>query len=221
MINKLTKEQEAQLNIYRDKWLKIGLSTKQIDFNKSLEIKNILYSKLLNKKNVPVILMDSPITAWLATFYLGSMFYGKQVGSQVWSQVGSFLWPYFGGHFDVSYFSFYEFMFECLGIKNPVSELFESYIKTTETGIIYPCDDFCVISNRPTNINMKNGLLHSDGSPAVEYADGLKSWALNGVKVPQYLAETPEGELSIDFFKKENNADIRAEFIRKFGIERM
>ena len=249
MIEKLTPEQESRIPEFRDKWLKIGLSTQQIDFKKALEIKNIVYRKLLNKKDVPVILMDSPLTAWLATRYLGYLFYenqvrnqvedqvsnqvwdpvwnqvwnqvsnqvenqvwnqvgnqvGNQVKNQVWNQVENFIMPYFYGQFDSGYFSFYEFMFNVLKIKNPVEDLYSSYLKTTECGIIYPCDDFCVISNKPSNILMSNGQVHSDGSPAIEYRDGFKVWSLNGVRVPQYLAETPTEKLDLEFFKKEQN----------------
>ena len=269
MIEKLTPEQESRIPEFRDKWLKIGLSTQQIDFKKALEIKNIVYRKLLNKKDVPVILMDSPLTAWLATRYLGYLFYenqvrnqvedqvsnqvwdpvwnqvwnqvsnqvenqvwnqvgnqvGNQVKNQVWNQVENQVWnfimPYFYGQFDSGYFSFYEFMFNVLKIKNPVEDLYSSYLKTTECGIIYPCDDFCVISNKPSNILMSNGQVHSDGSPAIEYRDGFKVWSLNGVRVPQYLAETPTEKLDLEFFKKEQNADVKAEFIKKYGVQRM
>ena len=253
MIEKLTPEQESRIPEFRDKWLKIGLSTQQIDFKKALEIKNIVYGKLLNKKDVPVILMGSPLTAWLATWYLGCLFYGNQVGNQVenqvknqvwnqvwnqvenqvrnqvenqvWNQVrnqvGNFITPYFNGQFDSGYFSFYEFMFNFLKIGNPVEDLYSSFLKTTECGIIYPCDDFCVISNKPSSILISNGQLHSNGSPAIEYNDGFRVWSLNGVRVPQYLAETPTEKLDLEFFKKEPNADVKAEFIKKYGVQRM
>ena len=68
---------------------------------------------------------------------------------------------------------------------------------------------------------MSNGQLHSDGSPSIEYNDGFKVWSLNGVKVPQYLAETPTEKLDLEFFKKEKNADVKAEFIKKYGVQRM
>ena len=141
--------------------------------------------------------------------------------SQVWSQVGNFVWPYLFGQFDSPYFSFYEFMFNVLNIRNPVEDLFDHYLKTTESGIIYSCDDFCVISNKQSKILMREGRLHANGSPAIEYNDGFKVWSLNGVMVPQYLAETPESKLDLEFFKKEQNVEVRAQFIRKYGIDRM
>jgi hypothetical protein len=39
--------------------------------------------------------------------------------------------------------------------------------------------------------------------------------------VPASLVITPAEELSLDFFKNEKNADVKAEFVRKYGVERM
>jgi hypothetical protein len=86
----------------------------------------------------------------------------------------------------------------------------------------YPYENICFISDRPKVINKNSrGQLHKDLSPALEFRDGYCLWMLNGVSVPQYLVETPEGELDIEFFKKETNADVKAEFVRKYGIERL
>lgn len=55
---------------------------------------------------------------------------------------------------------------------------------------------------------------------AVEY----KNWgvySLNGIRVPEYLAMTPSEDLEIDWFHQQQNADVRTEFVRKFGVERM
>jgi hypothetical protein len=322
MIEKLTKFQEDELLVYRDKWLGVGLSTKQIDLKQAIDIKNSVYIKLLNKKYVPAILMDSPLTSWLATMYLANLFkvesqvgsqvesqvgsqvwiqvrsqvesqvgrqvwsqvesqvgrqvwsqvesqvgrqvwsqvrrqvgrqVRSQVGSQVWSQVesqvrrqvwsqvgsqverqvesqvrsqvGLFVWPYLGGQFDSSYFSFYEFMFDVLKIPFPSKlvrkEKWDSYLQITKSGIIYPTDDFCVISNKPKEINMRNGVLHAEGKPSVLYNDGFSVWSLNGVRVSKEIAETPAGELDPKMVLTEKNAEVRREIVRKIGVERV
>ena len=56
---------------------------------------------------------------------------------------------------------------------------------------------------------------------ALRYSDGYGLYCLNGIRVPEYLAMTPESSLDIDFFNKEKNADIKTEFVRKFGVDRM
>ena len=90
-----------------------------------------------------------------------------------------------------------------------------------------PYDGICFVSEPPikTYWNDKKQL-HKEGAPSVEFKSSIKEatfgvWSLNGVRVPQYLAETPTSKLDIEFFKNEKNADVKAEFIRKFGIERM
>lgn len=65
-----------------------------------------------------------------------------------------------------------------------------------------------------------NNQCHADGEPALVLPDE-KWYFLNGVNVPEYLAMTPESKLDIEFFKKEENVEVRAQFVRKFGIERM
>jgi hypothetical protein len=102
---------------------------------------------------------------------------------------------------------------------NDKYDLFVNF--NSEVNFIIPYKNICFISEKPLSINWVNNRLHKDGGLAVEYSDGYGMYFLNGVKVPEYLAMTPEGELDIEFFKKENNADVKAEFIRKFGIQRM
>ena len=42
-IESLTPEQEAQLDVYRDKWIKIGLSTERVDREVAMESVRKLY----------------------------------------------------------------------------------------------------------------------------------------------------------------------------------
>ena len=280
MIDKLTDKQEKKLEVYRNKWLKIGLSTDRLTIERAVEIKNGLYKHVLKyNDNVQVFVMDSPMSAFLATIYLAILFKEDikqvvaQVREQVWEQVRGqvrervrgqvlgqvwgqvleqvsgqvlrqvreqvsrqvlrqvreqvrgqnkdFFFPNLYGCLDAGYISFYDFIFSELGIENPVKEAYGAFKSTLETGCIYAMKKFCVISQKPTKINMVNGKLHSNGSPAWEYADGVKGWALNGVAVPQYLAETPEGDLDIEWYLTQKNADVKAEFVRKYGVERM
>ena len=220
MIKSLTKQQEFKFKQYVDKWKTIGLSTDRITLEQCKPIVDRFYKKILKKETVPIIIMDSPIGAWLATLYVACLF-GKesQVGAQVGAQVKNFIWPYVSGNLWSGWFSFYDFMFSAvIKLETP---LFTDLKEMSKLHLVYPLDQACVLSQKPIEINMTNGLLHKDGAPSIKYADGFSVWSLNGVRVPQELAETPTEKLSMEFFKKETNADIRAEFIRKFGIQRM
>jgi len=333
MINKLTSEQEKQLQVYRDKWVTIGLSTNRIDRKVASENFMIFNKIVLGKEKRPIIIfMNSPLTAWIATLLLYDWFYIKnntqvesqvesqvrsqvgsqvwsqvesqvesqvrsqvrsqvesqvrsrvrsrvrsqvrsQVGSQVWSQVGSqvesqvrsrvwsqvesqvrsqvesqvgsqvesqvrsrvwsqvesqvrsqnknFVYPYLCGNFDSSYFSFYNFCNEVLKIKFDNQKKWNSYLKTSDVNLIYPFDDFWVVSEKPTNIKIVNSVLHNEKGAAIFYADGFSIYSLNGVKVPQWLVETPAEKIDPTLALKETNADIQREIIRKIGAERM
>ena len=64
MIDKLTKEQEEKLVEYRDKWLKIGLSTDRVSLAVGKEISDYYYAKLLKKPIVPVLAVLWHLTSY-------------------------------------------------------------------------------------------------------------------------------------------------------------
>jgi len=67
----------------------------------------------------------------------------------------------------------------------------------------------------------EKGQLHNESVKAIEYKDGYGFYYLNGIRVPESLVTTPAENLDIKFFQSEKNADIKAEFVRKYGVERM
>jgi hypothetical protein len=82
--------------------------------------------------------------------------------------------------------------------------------------------EFCIISDRPEVLTVDGeNRPHNDSGPFCRWRDGFSLYALHGVRVPRWLVETraedidPKRVLSID------NAEVRAAFIRKVGIERV
>ncbi len=145
---------------------------------------------------------------------------GQQVRQQVEQQVRHFVYPYFDGQLISSYFAFYNFINEVLGIKYTVQDKYNWYQKTSEVGLIYPLENICVISDRPSEICMKNGLLHSENSAAISYTDGFSVYCLNGIRMkPEYVL-TPADKIPIESVLKEENVDVRRELLRKVGIKR-
>jgi len=85
-----------------------------------------------------------------------------------------------------------------------------------------PFDRICYLCERPVLISLtEHGLLHCDGSPAVVFRDGCAVWALNGVAVPQWLGETAADEINPRRVVQITNAEIRREFIRKVGMDKI
>jgi hypothetical protein len=135
----------------------------------------------------------------------------------------NYVLPYIEGSFAAGYFGMYTYMQEVLSVTltEEVLEHYKWYESTLDIGLFYPLEDFCIISQKPIEIYMSDGLLHKDLGASVLYEDGFKVYSLWGIKVPEYLAMTPSANLDINFFLKENNADVKATFIRKYGMERM
>jgi hypothetical protein len=87
MIVKLTQEQEKMLEVYKNKYIDIGLNTDRFSFETAKQISDFYYEKICGKKRVPIIIMDSPYSAWLAVCLLSSGQVWTQVEDQVYYQV--------------------------------------------------------------------------------------------------------------------------------------
>jgi len=148
---------------------------------------------------------------------------GDQVRIQVLNQVGNqkITYPYFDCQYWASWFSFYEFARNELAISFTNSIEYESFLNCHSYGMVWPLKNLCVVCQPPTVINKNSRGLHCENGPALSYNGQNEIYALNGVTVPKELVLTSSEDLSIDFFKNEKNADVKAEFVRKFGIERM
>ncbi len=78
-----------------------------------------------------------------------------------------------------------------------------------------------LICARPSKIHLTPTFrLHNESGPAIEYADGTKIWAMNGVILPENgekIIMTPELQ-TIEEINKETNNDIRSIRLERFGI---
>ena len=261
MITELTEQQTQMLDVYRDKWIKIGLDTSRVGRGTCRKISDYFFEKIEGKQKKPVIVMSNPLYAWYAVCffsqYTGSIIEQEQaepakrqernyqtidkkcleeIIAQINSQVKldvvlslsdfakekifSFVYPYIDGSFFASYFSFYDYIEEVLGITYDC-EHYAWYKSTTEINLFYPLDNICICSDKPEKISMVDKRLHCDGGPSIRYTDGYSFWNLNGVKVTQEIAETPAGKLDPKLILNEQNMDVQREIIKKIGAERV
>lgn len=105
-----------------------------------------------------------------------------------------------------------------------VVALFSRFKALLESGVwgMLQVQGICIVIPCPAEIHWnEENQLHKDGGAALAWKDGFRIWSLNDVSVPQWLAVTPTANLHLDQFHRETNADIRAEFIRKYGVDRM
>jgi hypothetical protein len=141
--------------------------------------------------------------------------------NEVGKEVSKIILPYLCGSLD-TWYSFYDYI-DSIVFRLDKTEKFKIVSKLSQFGFIWACNEFCVVSQKPKTINKNKFGLHCENGPSLEYAGvgGLKMYHLNGVSVPEYLVMTDSEKLDLDFYKNEKNADVKAEFIRKFGISRM
>lgn len=81
-------------------------------------------------------------------------------------------------------------------------------------GFVYPVP-------RLEECHLLAGLPHRDGGPAIRYRNGFSIYALNGVRVPEWLAMTPAHAIDPMRFADIDDADVRREFVRKVGVVRI
>jgi hypothetical protein len=232
-IEQITEKQKEQMPVYVEKWRKIGSKTDRLDFEKTKKIVDD-FREIINMSPAPLLIVDNPIEAWVSCVlfeeYKVPLESIKEEmvlvfdGNPKKYQIPRASLPYQTGSYFASVFSFYDYMFECLGVEIE-KDLWIKYKKweaTSQIGMIYPLENITVVCEKPIKIHLnENRVLHRDGEPAVEYA-GLgdyKIYSLNGVEVPEYLAVTPAEKLDIAKYHEEKNADVKAEFVRKVGIE--
>lgn len=124
-----------------------------------------------------------------------------------------------------STFSFYDYMLNVVGVKldADLESNYKIWERTSNLWAIYPLETLTVVCKKPLEVHLnENNVLHRDGGPALVFGGegDFKIFALNGVGVPEYLAVTPSHKIDLDLYTKEQNADVKAEFVRKVGVER-
>jgi len=206
-IEELTKEQIDQMPKYVEKWTKKGLHTEPINKEAARKFAPRLYAFLgRENKNPEVIFANGPKDAW-------------EIIEKIHDSKIKFVWPYLDGQYWAPYLAWYYFYKEVVGLTLTTDiSLIEELI---QFGNIYPLEDKCIFAESLKTCKRNVNGLHCDGGPALEYHDGTIIYSLNGVQVPDWLALTPAGKLDVKQFASIQNTEVRREFIRKIGIERL
>jgi hypothetical protein len=96
-------------------------------------------------------------------------------------------------------------------------------------GWFWLSDDMAIITKKPTKyhtyetINSETGnviqILHNFNGPAIEYADGERVYAINGVSIKkeyEWIVKTPKDEMKAEDILKISDIKVRNEAIKKF-----
>lgn len=231
-IDKLTPEQTLMMAEYTTEWIAKGINTDRIDPVEALDIIHALQEHILKTPTTPVVIFDNPIEAWIACNYsitgtapndlkgkVDEFFAGKTIKLQ------GFTLPYLGGSFDAPIWAFYYFFKDKVGVDfGEALKFYNIWYATHKLGMIFPLPTVCIVSEKPTKVLLNDArVAHCDGSTAIEYAGrgDLKIYMLNGVTVPDWLALEHSTKIDLELYKTITNADVKMEFVRKVGIERM
>lgn len=233
MIKELTPEQIAKFPEYIEKWIAIGTNTDRLKFDDTKEIVDN-FRKLIGLEVVPMVIMKNPIESWVACclFELGVTMENIHIevasvfnGNPKKYVIPPAILPYQTGSFFAHLFSFYDYLLTEVGIKftDELLAKYKNWEKTSQIGCIYPLTTVTVISEKPSFISLnEKKVLHCETGPALKY-EGLGDftiYALNGISLPDWIVTTPAEQLTLEMYQKLTNADEKAEFVRKIGIER-
>ena len=245
-ITKLRPEWEAAIPEWNKKWIAAGLSTEPADF-KAFErgakqcyaFAGVPWPGIVVRVPSPIVgALAAPIAAKVIALARAGIFapgirptknkmysaVGSAVGSAVYSALKPFWHYWFGGSLWCGWRAFCSFFTEVCGLD--VGELFNERLAAynlaeSSAGCWWANKDFVMVSDRPEHISLVNGQLHSEKYLAIKWRDGWGLWMLNGVRVPEWLVMTPERDLDPAVLTKIDNAEVRREFVRKVGAERI
>lgn len=209
-IDSLTPEQEAKLEVYYNKWLKIGLNATKTTDEMKRKAEECIKKIYTNEKfKIPeIIWVKSPMAGAKKCIELGddknNLIYSCGYGSH-----------------DASWLGFYDFMLTELRIKEceqllPIMEL------AKVSGWWWPYENVCVVSQLPVDcIINKDGNLHNEDSPALKYEDDFCLYMLNGIEVPDWLVLTKKEDLDPKMILEIKNAEVRLQGVKKIGAKRL
>ena len=184
MIAQLSKEQEALLPAYRDKWIDIGLRTGPVDFEKA---------KTAVCKAYEIAGLLTPTQFYVAKSPIDAIKVIQKIDSSI-SADKIFNDMIFGCH-DADWLSFYQYFRDAVGIKecHKVDGLIEL---ANHCGWLNLYEDVVVFQDRPTHIKFdEQKRLHCEDGPAILYGDGFSVYAWHGVTIPSEWI-TKKGELT-------------------------
>ena len=203
-IEALTPDQEARMDEWRQRWLRIGLSTEPADREQAVQGVRAAYARAGLDPPRIIIWLDSPLAGCIASYMLA------QVGAQVRDQVRA---AGYGQH-DAGWLSLYSFFADVLGLPIDVKGLAQV---AAASGWWWPRTGSVVLTERPKELYRDDwGRLHNPSGPALLYPDGFAVYAVGGTRVPGLIIESPE-KITPQLINGEANLEIRRIMIDQFG----
>ena len=245
MITELTKEQKELLPVYEKRSMDIGLCTDQMTEDDRKRVSELMLKvydastgvNSMIAPDLPIIrlFVKSPLSACklIATIdknpnvlqgYTGlesNDEFVENVLSQNEGEVASDS-PFFSGNHETYWLQYGNYMNTELGVEFSQKENFDILLELSKLcGWIYTRKYYAVVCERPSEVNLENGVIHNENGPAIAYTDGYKLHALNGHVVPDYVIERPE-EITVEKIKEERKKNVETARIMMevYGVQK-
>jgi hypothetical protein len=203
MIESLTKEQELQLETYKDKWIKIGLECSPCDMEECVKYGKMAYEAAGLTFPDKVFHAKNPVEASEIA---------KREGCESSNPVSDMM---YGSH-DAGWLSFYDYIYEVLEVKE-VEPLLGLIGLAKHCGWWAAYDDCVIFQDRHLELKLDDeGQLHNEDGPAVKYGGGFNVYAIGGVRLSEKVVMSPE-ELTIEEINSEVDMDVRSIMIERHG----
>jgi hypothetical protein len=238
VIVSLTQEQKASLSAYRDQWIDHGLDTSALDYDAIVAAVKLAYNLADQREPKYFLFVDGPTEAMkflnaAPTVTLTEDDF-KQLASRgplaLTEAIRNFVdnensekkvdyhWPSFYGQHEAGWLGFYQFFADHFGLSEKSAGLREL---GRQCGWVWMYADIVIVSRKPIRVTMNNqGRLHNEKMAAIEYADGTKVYAFNGVSIPEeWVLQRDTIDPSV--ILKCPDTDKRAAGIALFGYSRL
>jgi len=232
-IDRLTPEQTDRMASWADEWIAKGLATGPADRETFERAARACYRHAGLPEPRVIVWCQSPIVVALAGPSVTRLLDRRgAVRDAVRGAVGGAWYKYLGGQFWISWQAYTSFFRDVCGLEL-LGDLWRrerDYADAQSSACWWwPHRDFIMVSERPLEIHREqvaprgwgSHRLHCTTGPAIVWPDGWGVYSVHGVRVPAWLVETPAEQLDPLQFPKLDNAEVRREFVRKIGVERL
>ena len=238
-IETLSAAQQAQMEVYRDKWIAIGLSTAPA--NRAAAEDGIRRAYAAAGLDAPkIVWCGSPLSQGLTRAIILDKKLIEDLGASVRDSVWDSVWDSvrasvrasvgasvrdsvgasgYGQH-DANWLGFYAYFREVCDLTAQVAPLGGLIEHATAAGWYIPHRSLCWLQERPRFLARdERGRLHAPDRMAIQYPDGWGVYAWHGVRVPAVVIEQPES-LTAPVVLQEQNAEIRRVMLERLGHDR-
>jgi len=180
VIEKLTPEQEAQIDVYLKKWLDVGYKVEAMDVQKAKDAVDFIYTKLLNLPTPPIHIVHSPLEGQILCNKLARNVDARALKPgetlEYYEMARSNWW--------MSSYAFYDYVLHVLfPEKDSEFPLFNEFLEHSHhLHFLWTFDEAAIICNFPEEINIDpvDRKMHDPLKPAVKYRDGYSVYAYKG-----------------------------------------